>query len=337
MRINGSDYRTIWLNSDGRRVHVIDQTVLPHRFETKTLANCEDAAAAISAMTVRGAPLIGVTGAYGMALAAWRDPSDAAVASAYAALLATRPTAVNLRWALDRLRALLLAAPVSVRADLAYAEAAKIATRISRPAKPSASPAQLAHQARRPTGRSTFSPIATPAGSPRSTAAPPRRRSIRRRCRRPVHVWVDETRPRNQGASLTAWELLSTACPTPSIADNAGGHLMQHGLVDLVIVGTDRTTRHRRRVQQDRHLSQGARGARQRRAVLCRAAVFDHRLDHRDGLRDIPIEERDAREVTHIRAEAADGATFDVSSPPTGSPARQFRLRRDAGAPASPA
>ena len=127
MRINGRDYRTIWLDSDGRRVHVIDQTVLPHRFETKTLASCEDAAAAISAMTVRGAPLIGVTGAYGMALAACRDPSDAAIESAHALLLATRPTAVNLRWALDRLRALLLAAPVSARADLAYAEAAKIA------------------------------------------------------------------------------------------------------------------------------------------------------------------------------------------------------------------
>ena len=110
MRINGRDYRTIWLDSDGRRVHVIDQTGLPHRFETKALASCKDAAAAISDMTVRGAPLIGVTGAYGMALAAWRDSSDAAIETAYATLLATRPTAVNLRWALDRLRAALLRA-----------------------------------------------------------------------------------------------------------------------------------------------------------------------------------------------------------------------------------
>ena len=182
MRINGRDYRTIWLDSDGRRVHVIDQTVLPHRFETKTLASCEDAAAAISAMTVRGAPLIGVTGAYGMALAAWRDPSDAAIASAYATLLATRPTAVNLRWALDRLRALLLAAPVSVRADLAYAEAAKIAEEdVAACQAIGRFGAELIHKARRGDGPSTSSPIATPAGLPPSIGARRWRRSTRPR------------------------------------------------------------------------------------------------------------------------------------------------------------
>ena len=218
MRIGSRDYRTIWLDSDGRRVHVIDQTVLPHRFETKTLANCEDAAAAISAMTVRGAPLIGVTGAYGMALAAWRDPSDAAVDSAYAALLATRPTAVNLRWALDRLRALLLAAPVSVRADLAYAEAAKIAEEdIAACQAIGLAGAELIHKARRrdgPVNILTHCNAGWLATVDWGTALAPIYTAARQGA--PIHVWVDETRPRNQGASLTAFELLGESIRTPS-------------------------------------------------------------------------------------------------------------------------
>ncbi len=127
MRIEGRDYRTIWLDDDGRRVHVIDQTRLPHRFETRALACCDDAARAISEMIVRGAPLIGVAGAYGLALAAAADPSEAALRRAHAVLLATRPTAVNLRWALDRMLAHLLAAPEGARAARAYAEAGAIA------------------------------------------------------------------------------------------------------------------------------------------------------------------------------------------------------------------
>ena len=169
-------------------------------------------------MTVRGAPLIGVTGAYGMALAAWRDPSDARDRSAYAALLATRPTAVNLRWALDRLRALLLAAPVSDRADLAYAEAAKIAEEdVAACASDRRAGAELIIKdiaARDPGVLSTSSPIATPAGLPPSIGARRWRRSTRPRAQGvAVHVWVDETRPRNQGASLTAFELLGEGDP----------------------------------------------------------------------------------------------------------------------------
>jgi methylthioribose-1-phosphate isomerase len=245
MRINGRDYRTIWLDSDGRRVHVIDQTRLPHRFETKAFANCEDAAAAIRDMTVRGAPLIGVTGAYGMALAAARDPSDSAIESAHALLLATRPTAVNLRWALDRLRAALLAAPASARANLAYAEAGKIAEEdVAACQAIGTAGAELIDRARRgdgPINILTHCNAGWLATVDWGTALAPIYTAARQGA--PIHVWVDETRPRNQGASLTAFELLGEEIPHTVVADNAGGHLMQHGLVDLVIVGSDRTTR----------------------------------------------------------------------------------------------
>ena len=138
----------------------------------------------------------------------------------------------------------------------------------------------------------------------------------------PVHVWVDETRPRNQGASLTAWELGQAGVPHTVIADNAGGHLMQHGQVDLVIVGCDRVTRARRRLQQDRHLPQGAGGARQRRAVLrgaCRPRRWTGRIA--DGLAEIPIEERSAREVTHLAGRNAAGEVVEVQLVPDGSAA----------------
>ncbi len=326
MKINGRDYRTIWLDSDGRRVHVIDQTGLPHRFETKALASCKDAAAAISDMTVRGAPLIGVTGAYGMALAAWRDSSDAAIETAYATLLATRPTAVNLRWALDRLRAALLAAPPSARADLAYAEAGKIAEEdVAACQAIGSAGAELIDKARRgdgPINILTHCNAGWLATVDWGTALAPIYTAARRGA--PLHVWVDETRPRNQGASLTAFELLGEEIPHTVIADNAGGHLMQHGLVDLVIVGSDRTTRAGDVCNKIGTYLKAL--AAHDNDVPFYVALPSSTVDWRiaDGVRDIPIEERSAREVTHISGRNADGAPIEIQLTPDGSPARNF-------------
>jgi len=326
MRIDGRDYRTIWLDPDGRRVQIIDQTRLPHRFETKTLASCEDAAAAIADMNVRGAPLIGVTGAYGMALAVWRDPSDAAIERAHALLLATRPTAVNLRWALDRLRALLLAAPVSARVELAYDEAAKIAEEdVAACQAIGRSGAELINKARRgdrPINILTHCNAGWLATVDWGTALAPIYTAARDGA--PVHVWVDETRPRNQGASLTAFELLGEGIPHTVVADNAGGHLMQHGLVDLVIVGSDRTTR-AGDVCNKIGTYLKALAAHDNDVpfyVALPASTIDWRIA--DGVRDIPIEERSAREVTHISGRGADGAPLEIQLTPDGSPARNF-------------
>ncbi|MGD9658082.1 MAG: S-methyl-5-thioribose-1-phosphate isomerase [Methylocystis sp.] len=326
MRIDGRDYRTIWLDPDGKRVQIIDQTRLPHRFQTKTLASCEDAAAAIANMTVRGAPLIGVTGAYGMALAVMRDPTDASVESAHALLLATRPTAVNLRWALDRLRALLLAAPVSDRVELAYGEAAKIAEEdVAACQAIGRSGAELIDKARRgdrPVNILTHCNAGWLATVDWGTALAPIYAATRQGA--PVHVWVDETRPRNQGASLTAFELLGEEVPHTVIADNAGGHLMQHGLVDLVIVGSDRTTR-AGDVCNKIGTYLKALAAHDNNVpfyVALPSSTVDWRIA--DGIRDIPIEERDAREVTHISGRSADGAPIEVQLTPDGSTARNF-------------
>lgn len=328
MRVDGRDYRTIWLEGEGGRVHVIDQTRLPHRFETAPLESLEHAARAICDMVVRGAPLIGVTGAYGLALAAERDASDAAIEDAYALLLATRPTAVNLRWALDRVKALLLAAPVEARAAIAYAEAGRIAEedvaccesigdhgaaliRAAAEKKPG-----------RPVNILTHCNAGWLATVDWGTALAPVYKAARAGV--PLHVWVDETRPRNQGASLTAFELLGEGVPHTVIADNAGGHLMQHGLVDLVIVGTDRTTRKGDVCNKIgtylKALAADDNGV--PFYVALPSSTIDWRIE--DGLADIPIEERDAREVTHIAGLGPDGAVTGVRLTPEGSPARNW-------------
>jgi len=326
MRIDGSDYRTIWLDDDGRRVHVIDQTLLPHRLQTRTLSTSADAARAIADMIVRGAPLIGVTGAYGLALAVAEDPSDAALEAAYATLLATRPTASNLRWALDRMRASLLAAGQGERRALAYAEASNIAE------EDVAACAAIGDH-----GAAIIGELASRNGSRRlnilthcnagwlatvdwGTALAPIYKAVRAGV--DLHVWVDETRPRNQGASLTAFELLGEGVPHTVIADNAGGHLMQHGLVDMCIVGSDRTTR-AGDVCNKIGTYLKALAARDN-AVPFYAALPTSTIDWRisDGVKDIPIEQRNSREVTHISGRSADGAITEVQLTPDGSPAR---------------
>ena len=324
MRINGRPYRTIWLGKDRRDVEVIDQTMLPHRFETVVLDDVEDAARSIETMLVRGAPLIGGTAAYGMALAMLADPSDAGVEAAHARLLRTRPTAVNLRWALERMRLVLLAEPVSSRADRAYAEAAAICDEdvaiceaIGRHGL-----ALIEDAAKRNGGGQvnvlTHCNAGWLATIDRGTATAPiyaaREQGI------DVHVWVDETRPRNQGASLTAYELLHEEVPHTIIADNVGGHLMQHSKVDLCIVGTDRTTR-RGDVANKIGTYLKALAAHANEVpfyVALPSTTIDWRIA--DGVREIPIEERGAAELTHVTGRDADGHLHTVQITNPGSP-----------------
>jgi methylthioribose-1-phosphate isomerase len=328
MRIKGHDYRTIWLDADGRRVQIIDQTRLPHRFETLALGDCDAAARAISEMAVRGAPLIGVTGAYGLALAAARDASDAAIEAAHARLLATRPTAVNLRWALDRMKALLLTASTEQRATVAFGEAGRIAEEdvVCCEAIGDHGAALIRALAEKNPGRPvnilTHCNAGWLATVDWGTALAPIYKASRAGVE--IHVWVDETRPRNQGASLTAFELLSEGVAHTVIADNAGGHLMQHGLVDLVIVGTDRTTRTGDVCNKIGTYLKAL--AAHDNGVPFYVALPSSTIDWRiaDGVAAIPIEERGAREVTHIGGRAPDGAIVEVQLTPDGSPARNW-------------
>ncbi|OIQ92391.1 methylthioribose-1-phosphate isomerase [mine drainage metagenome] len=331
MRINGKPTRTLWLAADGETVEIIDQTRLPHDFVVVALTGLEDACAAIRDMWVRGAPLIGATAAFGMALALRHDQSDARLDEAYGRLYATRPTAVNLRWALDDMKALLAPLPPGRRKAAAYARAQAIADE------------DVAMN--EALGRHGLEVIAALWAEKRAKGA--ERLNILTHCNAgwlatvdwgtalapvykafeagiPLHVWVDETRPRNQGASLTARELNWQGVAHTVIVDNAGGHLMQHGLVDLCIVGTDRTT-----AEGDVCNKIGtylkALAARDNGVpfyVALPGPTIDWTLA--DGVAEIPIEERDPAEITHIAGRTADGARVAVQLTPDGSPAVNY-------------
>ncbi|HVV48068.1 MAG TPA: S-methyl-5-thioribose-1-phosphate isomerase [Polyangia bacterium] len=245
MNVHGKPTRTIWAADDG--VEIIDQTALPHAFVIRKLHTVEEAARAIATMKVRGAPLIGAAAAYGLWLAMRADPSDGALAAARAALLATRPTAVNLRWALDAVTARVEPLSPGARTSAARAAAEEIAAEdvaLNRAIGEHALPLIRAAGARRRPGEPiqilTHCNAGWLATVDRGTALAGVYAA--HDAGLPVHVWVDETRPRNQGAALTAWELGQHGVPHTVIVDNAGGHLMQRGRVDLAIVGTDRTT-----------------------------------------------------------------------------------------------
>ena len=247
MKIGGTPYRTIWPNADGWSVTVIDQTALPHRFETMTLQSAEDCAQAIRAMVVRGAPLIGATAAYGLAMALRADPSDASLAAASALLAETRPTAINLRWALGEVAAAVRDLPPSARPAAAYARAAKLCEddvetcrRIGENGLKLIEAAAGVKEAGATVNILTHCNAGWLGCVDWGTALAPIYMAHDKGLK--LHVWVDETRPRNQGASLTAFELGAHGVPHTIVADNAGGHLMQAGLVDLCIVGTDRVT-----------------------------------------------------------------------------------------------
>jgi len=327
MRVDGIPYRTIWPAGDDLAVEIIDQTRLPHEFATVRLETLDDVAIAISNMLVRGAPLIGATAAYGVALAMSTDASNQALEQACRTLTATRPTAINLRWALERMQAVLSPLPPEDRAPAAWREAAAICNEDV-----------AMNRAIGEHGLKLIRAMLEAKGEPVNilthcnagwlatvdwgTALAPIYAAFDAGI--PVHVWVDETRPRNQGASLTAWELKQHGVPHTVIADNTGGHLMQHGMVDMVIVGTDRTT-----ACGDVCNKIGT--------YLKALAAFDNQVPFyvalpgptidwtlEDGVRDIPIEQRDAQEVTQIRGRSEEGELVTVTLTPHGSPAANY-------------
>ena len=326
MNVSGRPTRTLWPTADGTAVDIIDQTRLPHAFVTVRLTTLDEAAHAIQAMLVRGAPLIGATAAWGMWLALRADASDDGLAHAHATLLVTRPTAVNLRWALDRVRAHV--GPLTPSARVAAARELAVAicdedVALNRGIAAAGLPLIRALAARKPAGARvnllTHCNAGWLATVDVGTATAPIYAAHDAGI--PIHVWVDETRPRNQGASLTAWELLNHGVPHTVIADNAGGHLMQHGEVDLVIVGTDRTTSTGDVCNKIGTYLKAL--AAHDNGVPFYVAVPSPSIDWtlRDGLREIPIEERNAREVSHLTGRLPDGSVATIALLPGGSSA----------------
>src|ERR1700726_2728297 len=324
MKVDGKAMRSIWLEPDGWSVGVIDQTVLPHRFATARLATLDEAAHAIRSMLIRGAPLIGAAAAYGMCLALRADASDEGLDRAYATLLATRPTAINLKWALDEMMAVVRNRPRADRAAAAYRRAAEICdedvalnTAIGR----NGLPLIEAIAARKKPGERvnvlTHCNAGWLATVDVGTATAPI--YLAHNTGIPIHVFADETRPRNQGASLTAWELGQHGVPHTVIADNTGGHLMQHGAVDLVIVGTDRVTANGDVCNKiGTYLK--ALAARDNNVpfyVALPSPTIDFTVA--DGVAEIPIEERSADEVATMTGRTADGRIETVRIVPDGS------------------
>jgi methylthioribose-1-phosphate isomerase len=323
MKIGGRAYRTIW--QDGAAVRVIDQTRLPFALAEVDLATAADAAHAIRTMIVRGAPLIGATAAYGMALAMRADPSDDNLLAAGTLLQGTRPTAVNLAWAIAQMKATLVPATPADRAAVAFAAAAKLCdddvaqceaigdyglTVIRRLWDARGRPPRL--------NVLTHCNAGWLACVDWGTALAPIYKA--HDAGLPVHVWVDETRPRNQGAALTAFELGAHGVPYTVIADNAGGHLMQRGQVDMVIVGSDRTTATGDVCNKIGTYLKAL--AAQAHSVPFYVALPSSTIDW--GLRDgwqIPIEERDAAEVTHVCGRGDDGTLRRVQVVPDGAAA----------------
>jgi methylthioribose-1-phosphate isomerase len=329
MNVKGKHYRTIWLNADGWAVDIIDQTKFPHRFETVTLRSMTDAAHAIKEMLVRGAPLIGATAAYGMALAMREDASDNFIRKAYDVLHATRPTAINLRWALDEMVKHLGPIAVNKRSGAAYTRAAAIADEDV--------------EINRAIGKNGLALIEAIA----KTKKPGERVNVLTHCNAgwlatvdwgtatapiymahdatiPIHVWVDETRPRNQGASLTSWELAHHGVPYTLIPDNTGGHLMQHGMVDLCIVGTDRTTADGDVCNKIGTYLKAL--AAHDNGVPFYVALPSPTIDFRvrDGVAEIPIEQRTGDEVSLMTGLTKDGRIETIEIAARGTPVANY-------------
>ena len=328
MKVDGRHTRTIWLEPDGWSVGAIDQTRLPHRFETIRLVTVADAARAIATMQVRGAPLIGATAAYGAALAVNADPSDAALERAYAELHAARPTAINLKWALDEMVRAVRTLPPPARAKAAYARAAEICDEdvaINQALGRHGHALIAAVAARKPgapvnilTHCNAGWLAAVDVGTALAPVYTAHDAGVA------VHVWVDETRPRNQGAALTAWELKQHGVPHTVIADNTGGHLMQHGLVDMAIVGTDRTTANGDVCNKIGTYLKAL--AARDNGVPFYVGLPSPTIDFTvaDGLAEIPIEQRSGDEVATITGRAADGRIETVTLVPDGSPVANY-------------
>lgn len=326
MKVDGVPYRSLWWSAEADALRIIDQRRLPHEFRVQSVETMDDFAAAIVEMRVRGAPLIGATAAYGMALAARLDPSETALRAAHERLLGTRPTAVNLRWALDRCLAALLSLDEGER----YAAALDLAHEIAD------EDVAINHQIGRH-GLSLIDDVAQKKGSTVNvlthcnagwiatvdwgTATSPIYQAHEAGI--DLHVWVDETRPRNQGA-LTAWELGSHGVRHTYVTDNAGGILMQRGLVDLVITGTDRTTR-TGDVCNKIGTYLKALAARDNDIpfyVALPSPTIDWTMT--DGVAAIPIEERDPEEVSHVQGVDEKGEIGTVRVTPEGSDAANY-------------
>jgi len=316
LKVAGTSYRTLWLAEDGWSVEVIDQTRLPAEFRTARLATLADAARAIRTMQVRGAPLIGVAAAFGVCLALRVDPSDRGLAAAVETLLATRPTAVNLRRAMERMHAALQGVPPGERVAQAYRLAGELADedvalnerigvhgeRILRElaaGKPAGAPVRVLTHCNAG-WLATVDWGTALAGVYRAHDAG-----------LPLHLWVDETRPRNQGY-LTAWELAQHGVPHTLIVDSAAGLLLSQGKVDVVLVGTDRTTRTGDVANKigTYLLALAAREARVPFYVAAPSPSIDWSLASASG---IPIEERDASEVCPDPAVPVHNPAFDVT------------------------
>lgn len=324
MKVEGQHFQTIWPAIDEAAVYIIDQSQLPHRFVTLRLDKLDDMVKAIKTMQVRGAPLIGAAAAYGVVLAMKDDLSDSRLAEAHAALLASRPTAVNLSWALQRMMERLKPLSLDLRYAAAWNEAEQICLEdVS--VNQAIGQHGLTLLQTLPTRQPGCINVLTHCNAgwlatvDWGTALAPIYAA--HDAGMTVHVWVDETRPRNQGASLTAWELAQHGVPHTVITDNAGGHLMQHGLVDCVIVGADRVT-----ATGDVCNKIGT--------YLKALAAFDNQVPFyaavpsptidwtmTDGLSQIPIEERDAAEVAYMAGLATDGSVQSVRVIPEGSAA----------------
>jgi methylthioribose-1-phosphate isomerase len=329
MKVDGRHIRSIWLEPDGWSVSAIDQRRLPHDFVVARITTCDAAADAIRSMLVRGAPLIGATAAYGVALAMRADGSDAALNQAYDTLIATRPTAINLKWALDEMRGVLRPLPSAARAEAAYARAGEISEQdiaINKGIGQNGLALIEAIRAKKKPGERvnvlTHCNAGWLATVDWGTATAPIYLAHDQGLA--VHVWVDETRPRNQGASLTAWELGHHGVPHTVIPDNTGGHLMQHGMVDLVIVGTDRVTANgdvcnkigtylKALAAQDNGVPF---------YVALPSPTIDFGID--DGIRQIPIEQRSADEVATMTGRTVDGRIETIRVVADGSPVANY-------------
>jgi methylthioribose-1-phosphate isomerase len=329
MKVDGKHFRSIWLEPDGWSVGAIDQRRLPHEFVIARITDAEQAGEAIRTMLVRGAPLIGATAAYGVALAMRADRSDASLERACAMLMATRPTAINLKWALDQMQQLLRPLPSAQRVEAAYRRAGEIAEQdvainreIGRHGLALIEAISAAKKPGEPVNILTHCNAGWLATVDWGTATAPVYLAHDRGIA--VHVWVDETRPRNQGASLTAWELGHHGVPHTVIADNTGGHLMQHRMVDLVVVGTDRVTANgdvcnkigtylKALAAHDNGLPF---------YVALPSPTIDFGVD--DGIAQIPIEQRGPEEVATMTGRTAAGRIETVRVVPEGSPVANY-------------
>ena len=326
MNVGDRHYRTIWLSDDGRSVDIIDQRWLPHDFRIETIGTVAGIATAIRDMWVRGAPLIGVTAAYGVAMQMADDPSDEALDAVWETLHETRPTAINLRWALDEMRRFLRPLPPEQRAEAAYRRASEIADEdvgLNRAIGENGLAIIKAIAARKQPGEPVN--ILTPCNAgwlatvDYGTATAPI--YLAAEAGIAVHVYVDETRPRNQGAQLTAWEMAGHGVPHTLIVDNAGGHLMQRGEIDLVIVGTDRTTADGDVCNKIGTYLKALAAA--DNDVPFYVALPSPTIDWtvHDGLAEIPIEQRSPDEVSLVWGKTASGEIAQVRISPEASPA----------------